>query len=209
MWTRIGSTCKVSAFLLSAKHRVLFFYFISFDSPFYRVSCLTTQRSVFTLFREFVSIIVKRGPVRALQRRILALCCIETTTSRTAPNDPFSHPQDNQPRPLSTGYPPHVPIELSTCGPRSSRSAILYRQSPITTKHTPRPLILSTLFTCCPHHSHHRLPFSNSGLLSHPFRLTVLPTSTPFTRVSADSWSPRSGGSQQCLLRSHLAAFAR
>ena len=45
----------------------------------------------------------------------------------------------------------------------------------ITTKHTPRPLIL---LTCCPHLPRHRFPISSSTLVTRLARLTVLSTST-------------------------------
>ena len=92
------------SFIRKTPRSVLLSYFLRQSI----LSCLTTQRSVFTLFREFVSIIVKRGPVRALQRRLLAMPHRNHVQQNFA-CDPFSHPRDNQPCPLSTGNPPHVP----------------------------------------------------------------------------------------------------
>ena len=55
----------------------------------------------------------------------------------------------------------------------------------ITTKHTLQPLDLLDLLTYCLHHPCHRLPFSNSTLLSHPSRLPVPTISTSLPHLCA------------------------
>jgi len=108
---------------LSAIYRGFSFFPSRFIS-----SCIATQRSVFTLFRVFLSVhisfLANEGQYGHYNHGYSPYPATNPYDQLNYyAQDSFSHPQDNQSRPLSTGYPPHGQ-EYRSSYPRSLCSPI-------------------------------------------------------------------------------------